>query len=697
MYANCRSYAGKPTPVLPFGGTSESAPLTAGVAALVIQAYAQTHGTNPSPQVVKQIIASTADDIAAPADQQGAGLVDAYKAVQAAESYSAPASTPTPTGSTLLESATQLNAVANPGTPRTLSDTITNNGATSQTVTLAGRVLGAYQPVKTATVTLSDANSPKTIDWTGTSANYEPITFQVPSGQDRLKASIAFQNASATDLNARVRLTLVDPSGALAAYSVPQGDGNYGNVEVAHPRAGTWTAYVWSRVSSKGGTTGPVLFGAGTANYSPVGVSPQSITLAPGQSAPVSMTLATPSTPGDYSGSIVLTSNSGPDFGRQSTIPVALRSVIPQGRQSFEQTLTGGNGRSPITGQTFYYQLDVPAGRPELNAAVQLADNPNNPFTAFLVSPGGVARAVSANELLGANGSETSEMGAQLHVLSPEPGAWTLIVAFIPQVSGTALSEPFTVSTSESLVPASAPGLPHSPGAVLSAGKPVTYNIRVTNPGPQPESYFIDPRLSASTQLKLTALTSPDTQVPLTIAQNVPAYLVPSETTAFTETATTTGSTPIEFDSAAPTGDPDIGSTVGSSVFASLAANRISQGTWSIAPDVTGAYGATGAPSEPVSTTMTVATAGFDRTVSSPTGDLWQASTDPNALSSLSPTIVGPGRTATIPVTIKPSGASGTHVTGTIYVDAESSAVFRDFYSPNGDEVAALPYSYTIK
>ncbi len=44
MYADCTDFAGKPTPVQPFGGTSESAPLTAGVAALVIQAYRE-HAT----------------------------------------------------------------------------------------------------------------------------------------------------------------------------------------------------------------------------------------------------------------------------------------------------------------------------------------------------------------------------------------------------------------------------------------------------------------------------------------------------------------------------------------------------------------------------------------------------------------------------------------------------------------------------
>ena len=52
-----------------------------------MSAYDKTHdGNTPSPQLVKQIIVSTAQDLGAPADHQGAGLVDTLKAVQLAES-----------------------------------------------------------------------------------------------------------------------------------------------------------------------------------------------------------------------------------------------------------------------------------------------------------------------------------------------------------------------------------------------------------------------------------------------------------------------------------------------------------------------------------------------------------------------------------------------------------------------------------
>ncbi len=57
--------------------------------------------------------------------------------------------------------------------------------------------------------------------------------------------------------------------------------------------------------------------------------------------------------------------------------------------------------------------------------------------------------------------------------------------------------------------------------------------------------------------------------------------------------------------------------------------------------------------------------------------------------------VIDPGQTATINVTITPSAASGTVVSGNLYVDVFASAVpYLD--NSSGDELAALPYEYTV-
>lgn len=66
-----------------FGGTSQAAPLTAGVCALIIEALQQRNGIW-SPDQVRYILKSTAKDLGYEAVVQGTGRVDAYRAVQLA-------------------------------------------------------------------------------------------------------------------------------------------------------------------------------------------------------------------------------------------------------------------------------------------------------------------------------------------------------------------------------------------------------------------------------------------------------------------------------------------------------------------------------------------------------------------------------------------------------------------------------------
>lgn len=698
-FASCTDQHGNPSPVEQSGGTSESAPLTAGVAALVDQAYGQTHGgAMPSPAVVKQIITSTATDIAAPADLQGAGLLNAYQAVLAAASFAG--SSAGPTGRSVLTSANQLNAVGQPHATQKLTETLTNDGKSSETVGLTSRTLGAYTTVGTSTVNLADSTG-----------NAALVHFSVPSGQARLNGSITFKSASATSANrsARVGLSLISPSGKLASYSLPQGAGNYGNAEVANPEPGTWTALIFGSPSTLGGTTGPVTFGASAAGWDPFGVlSTPSVTLNPGASGTFSLTVPTPANPGDEAGSIVLSNPAAtPAFTQTTTVPVTLRSLAPTPAPStsFSGTLTGGNGRQTSTGQSAYYQVSIPAGTKALNAQISTPSAANT-FDAELIDPTtGEAASTASNNLLAGNANGqpvlNPQRGTRLHVLAPAPGRWTLAVNFYNQVSGTALSQPINVSLDSTLAPVSATGLPNSAATRVPAGKPVTVGVKVTNNGSTPEAYFTDSRLHTASTLNLAAQTSAAITVPIT-ASTVPQYLVPTHTTSITATASAPA--PIFFDYFWNYGDPDLASS--STPFSTTAtgtftSSAVVQGEWGISPFQDGPTGPT--PAKPVTaqTAMTATSAAFDPTVSSPTGDLWLASV--NAGSGFTPYVVGPGQSVTIPVTITPTGASGTTVTGTLYVDDSSPLAglsgvngFAGVF-PEGSDLGALPYSYTIR
>jgi hypothetical protein len=691
MYRECATLTGVPTQIQQSGGTSESAPLTAGAAALVIQAYGKTHnGAVPSPALVKQLLTSTAEDIQAPADLQGSGLIDAYRAVLAAESYNGP--DPTGTPDTLLESASQFNSVSAGGGLNTFTENLTNLGSTPATVHLSSRTLGAYRTIDTSRVTLSDIASPKSVDYQGVTDNYETVQFYVPPGEARLNGSIAFQGSSSAP-TARVRLSLITPTGQLADYSTPQGVGNYGDAQVANPAPGVWTAYIWSRDTAHGGTTGPVLFGASVAGWNSFGaVTPSVLTIAPRATKSLTLSVRTPQLPGDYAGSLVVASASQPPLA----IPVTLRSLVPTGRAAFSGVLTGGNGRTTITGVTEYYQVDVPARARALNASLTLADNPDNQTYIWLIDPTGQAQAFQSNDLVTMESAghltATSTLAANAHVLAPAGGRWTIIVVFAPAVSGTAISEPFTLSVDQTPVPVNATGVPH--GRSITVANPAVVRVRVTNTGTAPEAYFVDGRVDATVQYPLVSVTSPDATVPLKVGTNVPLYLVPPQTTDLQATAATSGTTPIQFDLRGPNGDPDSASGQGMAVSAALSGNPITTGLWGIVPDVVGPFGKTGAAPEAVSTTLTATTEAFDPAVGSVTGDLWQTAI--GQAFTVSPVVVQPGQSANIAVVIAPQGTAGTTVSGVLYLDDDSLFSLGGRLTFDGDTIAAIPYSYRI-
>jgi Subtilase family len=700
-FSECTNFLGQSSDIEESSGTSEAAPFVAGAAALVIQAYRQTHGgATPTPALVKQILLSTATDLGAPATEQGAGLLNSYKAVQLAESIQTSDGSPRPVGETMLLSRSQLNAVGNTGSSQSLTDTITNTGAITQIIGVTGRAFGPDQNVQTGSVTLSDTSSPKFENYGGLQNNYGVFHFSVPAGQNRLVASISWpgnpaycqEQACDTGLNSRVRLILVDPLGRLAAHSVPQGPGNYGSVDVRQPAAGVWTGVIFGDVAADGGTNGAVPWRVATERFTSFGsVSPNLLVLRPGQSQTVTLHIATPSSPGDAAGSIVVDSI----FGGTTSVPVTLRSMVDVATGgAFSGVLTGGNGRVPGEGQEQSYEFSVPSGVNDITANVTLANDATDPVGAYLVSPDGDTLGYGQNSLNG-----TVSLSLTAYTLNPVAGTWTLVVDFAEPVVGNELSDPFTGNILFNDTSAGAAGLPDSASTTLATGTPVLVRVSITNNGAAPEQFFIDPRLDTSQTITLAPLLGSSDTVGLPMNGEAPTWLVPTETSSLS--VQQTSSPPAMFDVSPFNGDPDIASANpgGGPLCSSTesagytpSGGTVTAGLWSAEPTQCGPY-----PAQPLAGTATISmsatTKAFDSAVTSPTGDLWLLATNPS--SAFTPITINAGQTVTINLTITPDAAAGTVVSGNLYVDDYVGSVPPSGQA-SGDELAAIPYEYTV-
>ncbi len=691
---SCTNLFGQPSGFADSGGTSESAPLTAGAAALVIEAYRNTHnGNSPTPALVKAIITSSANDLGIPADEQGSGILDTYKAVVIAESLHTRDGAPTAVAPGLLLSKTQLNAVGEPGSTQSWSVGVTNTGASAQTVSVAGRTLGTPQNVQHGAVVLAPGANPQFLSFTGAPEDYATIAINVPAGADRLYASIAYQS-----VNGRAgQLSLIDPKGRFAAYTLPQGVGNFGSVDVRAPTPGKWTGVIFARADASGPFQGSVQWKAYTQSFVPFAtVSPSSLTLAPGQSRSVNVTASTPPTPGDAAGSIVFASSAdGADAtigAEHSSVGVTLRSLVSLAKGgTFSGVLTGGNGRPGNVGQVSYYAFDLAAGYSAITANLTLTKDFGQNVGAYLVGPDGATRGFGQNNIGGIKGPSLT-----VNTINPPAGAWTLVVDFQGPIVGDAVSLPFNGRILLNQVAASAPALPNDANVTLPAGVAVTVPVTITNKGAAPDEFFFDARLDTVVTMPLALQSTPQSPkgytLPLTTA--VPIWLVPSETSAVSTTAKAT--LPIEYDYGAFQGDPDLFGkpTAPDHAAGSYAPSLgvVQSGYWFASPTELGPY-PKGATAGFVNMTMTARMKDFDQAVSSPLGDFWIFAT--GGTSALAPVVLNPGQSTTVDVTITPTGTPGTVVSGTLYVDDLLGAV-PPAGTVAGNEVAGLPYTYTV-
>ena len=673
-FEECTDFKGAPTNIQSFGGTSESAPFIAGGAALVIQAYRASHGgSSPSPLLVRQLMTSTSTDLGEPSVEEGAGEMNTLAAVQAAQALgNSPSGA---NGNHLLVTPNQLSISAPAGTSATKSVKVTNLGPLNEIVHAQARALTTQVSNQTGSVNLN-SGSPTFVDQFGAARRMRQVTFTIPGGTDRL---VAFD--SWTGGTSRVGMTLIDPNGNFAAYTRPQGDGNHGEVDVAHPVGGKWTAIIFLRDGTLN-NPGTVHWQFTTQDFGAVdSVVPSAQTIAPGKTKTFQYNVKMPSSAGDSSHDLVISGSSD-----RTIVPVTLRSLVNVGKNggSFSGNLIGGNGRNGFfqPGQIDTYDIPVPAGQPEINVSLSFANSPGTEIFATLVRPNGQAATASDNVH-----NSTNTNGLQVFAPNPEAGTWRFVVDIINPVGGQVLSAPYTGKVTFAPPPVATSGLPTSSSTTLPAGKASTVRVTVTNNGPGTQDYFLDPRVPKRATFSLLSITqATGLKFPLPGGTAPPEFLMPTQTNQVDAVAQ--ASEPVTFDWGY--GDPDLPAiSSGNSASATFKTPAASPGVWFIGPTPAGGPFSAPVPTGTVSTAMLANTRQFDTDTSSSTGDIWQQTVDPNA-ADFTPLTLGPGQRGTMILTITPSGKKGKVVNGTLYVDVFSGRLFI------GGEVVAIPYQYTI-
>jgi hypothetical protein len=199
-------------------------------------------------------------------------------------------------------------------------------------------------------------------------------------------------------------------------------------------------------------------------------------------------------------------------------------------------------------------------------------------------------------------------------------------------------------------------------------------------------------------------------------------YGVPPDTSELQTNLTSTR--PVTFDLSYFPGDPDVtpaikapgvsGLQSGNQALLTYSTPEVSPGIWSLVPDEIGPYGAVGgAKTVNAQANLSVVTRSFDTTFTTATGDLWPGLTlnvaPTSAFNPLYLTAAGTGATncGTVAVSIKPTAAVGSVVTGTLFLDdyvlgsniPNTTFIPSNFglgILPSGDQLVGIPYTYTV-
>ena len=483
-----------------FGGTSQSAPYVAGAAADVIEAYSNTHnGTRPTPALVQQILDGTARDIAAPAGEQGAGIVDIYAAVRAAEEE--PGTTlqnkDLKTSQGLVSKPTQIDVSGAGGTSVPSQLNIYNASTKSTKVTASLKQLGpAKQLGSTVTESVSAPDPSLPVPSKGATAA-APIAFNVPAGTDRINANMIWPDP--TNGNTLYYI-LTDPQGKLVQISYDYGTastraGRLGTVpdiqhtEVSDPAPGKWTAEIlWGNGRAHlqeppnvpGTYTGSMSFQVTKQNYVTSKLGGGSVKIPAQSTAPLTVEVPLASTPGDQNMSVQLSGANG----AAESVPVLARTVIPPTGGPFSATMGTSVGRNQGSPNSLFY-IDVPAGQQSMSVSFNTPDaSADNPYTYELFSPTGqevVADATPTTTLQGI-GSTTPTAKANLSVANPAAGRWEIVIVLNLTTSGKEFSQVINgnVSFNNSGVTVLS-GLPGAATTTIASGASQTVQLQVTN------------------------------------------------------------------------------------------------------------------------------------------------------------------------------------------------------------------------
>jgi hypothetical protein len=439
-------------------GTSEAAPLIAGGAADVIQAYRDTHsGASPTPAMVKDVLTSTATDIDSPADQQGAGLLNIYAAVQAAQQMPGTALVGRSGASALIATPSQLDLEGNGGTVASQSVSLYNTGSSAVAVTGSYRQVGPEFPLGRAVTENISAPSPSLpVPEEGATAA-GPITFTVPPHLGRLDVDMIWPDPTNSNT---LQIQLFNPQGALAQESYDDGNPatanrsgsipNIQHIEVSAPQPGRWTAKVlWSGKDqdlalppiTPGSYAGPMSFQVSGQNWITAAAS-RPVIIPAHASASVPLRLTFPVNPGDHPESVQFTASGLGSHSSQSapaatSVPISRRTLIPSSGGSFQTLITSTVGRS--IGQVNTYDMNVPPGVSQLTVSFRTADvSADNKITYYLVDPSGtVVATASTPDTVAGQPPGTATLTAP----DPVAGTWEIDVELGLTVSGNEFTQ----------------------------------------------------------------------------------------------------------------------------------------------------------------------------------------------------------------------------------------------------------------